>query len=594
MYTIEENKDITSFTTFGLPVRARWFVEYASQRELLHLSRQDLFINNEVLQIGGGSNLLFMGDYDGLVIHSAIKGIKRYDKNADTTYVIAGAGEKWTDFVEWCVDRGLSGIENLAGIPGEVGASAVQNVGAYGVEAGDRIHALECFDCQTRNVVNFRADECEFAYRDSFFKNAGRGRYIVLRVSFRLDPDGRARNLEYGPLKSFAQRLGHEPSLREVADEVKRIRAEKLPDPAEIGSAGSFFKNPMISQRYFDELHRQHPDMPGFPLENGRVKLSAAWLIDHSGLKGCRRGGAEVYRKQPLVIANRGSASAENVAALAREVRRRVRAQFRVDLHPEVNYIDTTIRVTVLGSGTSKGVPEVNCDCHTCTSPYKKDKRTRASVMVSVGGMSLLIDASPDFRAQALREEIHDVDAVLITHSHYDHVGGFDDLRPFCGEKALPVYVRADVNDALHRRLDYCFNGPHYPGAPRFDMRVIENNPFYIRGVKVEPIEVLHGKLPIFSYRIGRFAYVTDAKYISEVEKEKLEGLDVLIVNALMKDNHFAHFTLQEALDLIAEVKPKQAYLTHFNHEMPRHYDLKRELPPNVHPAYDGLKIEIK
>ena len=155
MYMIEENKDITPMTTFGIPVKARYFVEYSSERELLHLSRQDVFLNNEVLHIGGASNLLFLNDYDGLVLHSGIKGIKRYEKDPDTVFVIAGAGEKWTDLVEWSIAEGLAGLENLAGIPGEVGASAIQNVGAYGVEAGERIHAVECFDTITRTTRRF-------------------------------------------------------------------------------------------------------------------------------------------------------------------------------------------------------------------------------------------------------------------------------------------------------------------------------------------------------------------------------------------------------------------------------------------------------
>ena len=208
MVDIIENKDITEFTTFGIPVKARYFAEYSSERELLALSRREEFINNEVLHIGGGSNLVFLNDYNGLVLHSSIKGISEYRKDEDTVFAIVGAGEKWTDFVEWCLDCSLAGVENLAHIPGEVGASAIQNVGAYGVEAKDVIHAVECFDTITRKTVRFSNKECKFGYRDSVFKHEGRGRYFVLRVSFRLNPDGKACNLEYGPLKTLADRLG--------------------------------------------------------------------------------------------------------------------------------------------------------------------------------------------------------------------------------------------------------------------------------------------------------------------------------------------------------------------------------------------------
>ena len=595
MYMIEENKDITPMTTFGSPVKARYFVEYSSERELLHLSRQDVFLNNEVLHIGGASNLLFLNDYDGLVLHSGIKGIKRYEKDPDTVFVIAGAGEKWTDLVEWSIAEGLAGLENLAGIPGEVGASAIQNVGAYGVEAGERIHAVECFDTITRTTRRFTREECRFGYRDSFFKHEGKGRFIVLRVSYRLFPDGKARSLDYGPLRDLAARLGREPSIREVADEVIKVRDSKLPDPAEIGSAGSFFKNPVLPEKYFHSLvDICGEEMPVYPAGEGKVKLSAAWLIDHAGMKGHRCGGAEVYGKQPLVIVNAGGATGEDVARLAEEVREAVRRKFLINLKPEVNYIDTRIHVTVLGSGTSKGVPEIGCRCHVCLSPDEKDKRLRASVLVRTAGMTILIDPSPDFREQALRENLTDIDAVLITHIHYDHVGGIDDLRPFCGWNDLPMYAREDVSSDLKRRLDYCFREHPYPGVPSFDMKVISNHPFYIRGLKVEPVEVYHGKKAIFGYRIGKFAYITDAKSIDEVEKDKLRGLDVLIVNALRDKEHFAHFTLAEALALIEEVKPREAYLTHFNHEIGRHKELESRLPAYVHAAFDGLKIEVE
>ena len=592
--TIEENKDITGFTTFGIPVKARYFAEYSSEKELLKLSRTDEFIDNEILHIGGGSNLLFCEDFNGLVLHSKIKGITRYDKDDETVFAIAGAGEKWTDFVAWCLRNGLEGVENLAGIPGEVGASAIQNVGAYGVEAADLIHAVECFDTVNRTTRRFTNAECRFGYRDSIFKHELKGRFIVLRVSYRLKPGTTARHLGYGPLRDLAHRLGHAPSTSELAEEVVRIRNSKLPDPENIGSAGSFFKNPVISSGLHREIERMSGEtVPCHNVGDNNVKLSAAWLIDHAGMKGYCEGGAVVYEKQPLVIANNGNATADDVVRLADAVRKAVRDKFLVTLQPEVNYIDTTITVTVLGSGTSKGVPEVGCHCSVCTSPFEKDKRLRASVLIRTHGLNIMIDVSPDFREQALKHEIEDIDVALITHEHFDHVGGIDDLRPFCAMRPLPLYVRPDVDSHLRKRLDYCFRDKPYPGVPHFDMKIIGNNPFYIDGLKIVPIEVLHGKLPIFGYRIGSFAYVTDAKTISDVEKEKLENLDVLVINALRDTEHFAHFTIDEALELIKEVKPKCAYLTHFSHEAGRHHDLERRLPKNVFAAYDGLSFKI-
>lgn len=592
MINIIENKDITSYTTFDIPVKARYFAEYASERELLAISRKEEFINNEVLHIGGGSNLVFLSDYNGLVLHSAIKGITEYRKDADTVYAIAGAGEKWTDFVEWCLDRNLAGVENLAHIPGEVGASAIQNVGAYGVEAGDLIHAVECFDNVTRKTVRFTRDECHFGYRDSMFKHEGKGRYYVLRVSFRLIPDGKAQSLSYGPLKELEKKLGHYPSIREVAEEVTAIRDSKLPDPKEIGSAGSFFKNPVIHEEMYRKLVEMYPGLPGYPAGEGMVKVSAAWMIDRVGMKGFSIGGAKVYEKQPLVIVNAGGATGDDVRKLADKVIMKVRSEFYISLKPEANFIDTKIKVTVLGSGTSKGVPEIGCECRVCTSKDIHDKRLRASILIETAGLRLLVDPSPDLRQQALRIGLADIDAVLVTHSHYDHVGGFDDLRPFCSNVDLPVYLRKDVDSDIRKRLDYCFRAHPYPGVPTFEMNVIENKPFYINGIKIEPIEVLHGRLPIFGYRIGNFAYVTDAKYISDAEKEKLENLEVLILNSLRNKPHFAHLSFAEALDLIKELKPKTAYLTHFGHEAGLHQELEERTPENVHPAYDGLVIE--
>ncbi|MBD5172490.1 MAG: UDP-N-acetylmuramate dehydrogenase [Bacteroidales bacterium] len=599
---IEENKDLSPLTTFHIPAKARFYAEYTSEKELLRISRDPVFIENEVLHIGGGSNLLFCTDYDGLVLHSAVKGMKAYQKDAATHYAIVGAGEKWSDFVEWTIDQGLGGLENLAGIPGEAGASAVQNVGAYGVEAGDCIHTVECFDCQTRTTRTFTKEECRFGYRDSFFKHEGKGRYIVLRVAFKLQKESIARTLTYGPLKEWAASLDHSPSLRETADKIKEIRNTKLPDPDVLGSAGSFFKNPVVRGRFHYELEQlsscKIPAIPlGEPDETGHykmVKIPAAWLIDKAGLKGRRIGGARVYPDQPLVIVNEGNASSRDVVELAETVRKEVKKKFFIDLLPEVNYIDTDIRVTVLGSGTSKGVPEIGCSCEVCTSPFEKDKRLRASILVETHGLRLLIDASPDLRMQALTHGIDQLDAVILTHVHYDHVGGIDDLRPYCAYGSLPIYLREDVAKALRQRLDYCFRDQLYPGVPALDLRIIGNHPFYIKGLKIEPIEVLHGQMPIYGYRIGKFAYITDAKSISETEKEKLEGLDTIIVNALRERNHFAHFTIREALNLIEELKPRRAYLTHFNHEAGRHHELLKRLPSNVEPCYDGLKITIK
>lgn len=593
---IEYDKDLTDLTTFRVPSRASIYAEYENEKDLLALSRTPEFTENEFLHIGSGSNLLFLAPFKGIVLHSLIKGITLYQKDAENVFVIAGAGEKWTDLVEWCISNGIAGLENMAGIPGEVGASAVQNVGAYGSEAGDFIHSVECFDIATRKTVLLKNEECQFKYRDSIFKHKAKGQLIVLRVSYRLRMGSDARNIEYAPLRKYAESLGRTPTIRELADEVVRLRDSKLPDPSVIGSAGSFFKNPEISSYYYqEEIQARGIDIPAHPSsEEGKVKLSGAWLIDQCGLKGYKIGGAEVWPSQPLVIANTGSATGRDVELLAEHIAKKVKEKFFIELNPEVNYIDTRIKVTILGSGTSKGIPEIGCQCPTCRSNDPKDKRLRASILVETHGLRILIDASPDLRQQALRTGLRRLDAILLTHQHYDHVGGIDDVRPFCFEKDLPVYANPQTAHDLRTRVDYCFRKHPYPGVPRLELHELECRPFKVEGLEITPIEVMHGKLPIFGYRIGNFAYVTDAKTISDTEKEKLKGLDVLILNCLRVDQpHFAHLILSEALDLIEELKPRRAYLTHGSHGLGKHEDVSKLLPPGVEYTYDGEVITI-
>jgi phosphoribosyl 1,2-cyclic phosphate phosphodiesterase len=510
--------------------------------------------------------------------------------------VIAGAGERWDKFVDYTIAENLGGLENLAGIPGDVGASPVQNVGAYGVEACDRIYAVECFDLESRRTVTLTNEECCFAYRDSRFKHDWKHKYIVLRVAFKLNPSTKATNLTYGPLAALESELGHTPTIRDVRDKVITIRNSKLPDPKEIGSAGSYFKNPIVNPYYFqEELLPHHPDISHHFTENGMVKLSAAWLIDHSGMKGVKHGGAQVFQKQPLVLVNANNATGADVVALAKEVQETVFNKFGVVLTPEVNYINSSIKVTVLGSGTSKGVPELRCNCRVCRSTDIHDKRLRASILVQTHGINLLIDPSPDFRQQAMRADIRHIDAVLITHSHFDHVGGLDDLRPYCLDGDLHLYMRKDVDDDLRRRIDYCFRENLYPGVPVFKTHIIDphNPPITVCGIKVTPIEVMHGKIPICGYRIGNFAYITDAKTIDEQEIEKLRGVDTLIINALRHRPHFAHLSVEESIKIINEINPRKAYLTHICHDLGLYAEENAKLPEGIALAYDGMTLNI-
>lgn len=592
---IEQNKDLRPLTTFNIAAKARYYAEYSSIDELRKLMRSEVYRNNEVLHIGEGSNLLFTEDYDGLILKSNIFGRTVYRKDDHTAFAIAGAGENWDEFVAWTIEQGLSGLENLSLIPGQVGAAAVQNIGAYGVEVSDVIHAVEVFDTLTGEIRRIKVEECKYGYRDSIFKHEAKGIYYVLRVSFRLIPDSQAHTLTYGPLRELAS-ASTPPTPEQVREEIIKIRREKLPDPATTGSAGSFFKNPVVDKYYFEQAVRHiDPTMPAYELPDGRIKLSAAWLIDHAGLKGVSTGGAEIWPRQCLVIANKGNATANDVIKLADMVRHDVKAKYFVDLQPEVNYISSGIEVTVLGSGTSKGVPEIGCRCDTCLSEDTRDKRLRSSVLIRTAAATLLIDPSPDFRQQALLHGIDSIDAVLITHSHYDHVGGLDDLRPFCVNNHVPIYAQKDVIGDLKRRLDYCFTEHPYPGVPVFDVKEVEaNRPFYINGIKILPIRVMHGRLPILAYRIGNFAYVTDASEIDIHEMDDLANLQALIINSLRHKNHFAHYNLEQALEVIQELKPAKAWLTHMSHEMGRHAEIEPKLPDNVKFAYDGLEIKIK
>ncbi|EAY31452.1 MBL fold metallo-hydrolase [Microscilla marina] len=254
------------------------------------------------------------------------------------------------------------------------------------------------------------------------------------------------------------------------------------------------------------------------------------------------------------------------------------------------------MKVTVLGSGTSQGVPVIACDCEVCQSLDYRDQRLRAAIHIEVDNQSIVVDTGPDFRQQMLRERITSLDAVLYTHQHKDHTAGMDDLRSFNfkQEKDVPVYARAEVMQQLKQEFAYIFVAKEkkYPGVLNIEEFIIENRPFDINGTTIIPIEVLHHKLPVFGFRVQNFTYVTDTNYIADNEIEKMKGTEFLILDALRKEEHISHFNIDQALEVIAKVQPKQAYLTHISHKMGLHADVNAELPENVQLAYDGLQIE--
>jgi len=252
--------------------------------------------------------------------------------------------------------------------------------------------------------------------------------------------------------------------------------------------------------------------------------------------------------------------------------------------------------LTFLGTGTSRGVPMVGCDCRVCRSANPRDQRLRSSALLEVNGATLMIDAGPDFRAQLLRENVQRVDAILLTHEHYDHIGGLDDVRALNHfmSQPMPVYAEERVQQAVRHIFSYAFRENKYHGVPEFELLTIDDKaPFEVKGVRVQPIRAMHARLPVLGFRVGNLAYITDANAMSEESKRLLLGCEVLVLNTLQREANLSHFTLDEALQLIDEVKPAQAYLTHISHRLGLYAELQPQLPKNVFLAYDGLRVEI-
>lgn len=323
------------YNTFGIDVSASRFLEYASVAELKEYIAQGA-VTTPFLHIGGGSNLLFTKDYDGLILHSRIGGIEVTAEDSQTVSLRVGAGVVWDDFVACCVEHGWYGAENLSLIPGEVGASAVQNIGAYGVEVKDLITAVETVNVQGYGRV-YSVEECEYAYRSSIFKRPENKSVFVTYVRFRLSKEERY-TLDYGTIRQELAKYPA-PTLPIVRKVIIEIRESKLPDPKVMGNAGSFFMNPIVAKEKLEALQRDYPRIPYYELPDGRVKIPAGWMIDQFGWKGKSLGPAAVHDKQALVLVNRGGAKGSDIVALSDAVRASVRDKFGIDIHPEVNVI---------------------------------------------------------------------------------------------------------------------------------------------------------------------------------------------------------------------------------------------------------------
>ena len=338
MPRILEKISLKSLNTFGVQAYARWYTDINKVEDLQELSSTDQISGKPLLILGGGSNMLFTKDYDGLVMRINIKGIKS-EIIEDNVYVTAGGGEVWNDLVNYCVDNQFAGIENLSLIPGSVGASPIQNIGAYGVELMDVFHSCRAYEIQTGEIREFSNWDCRFSYRDSIFKNELKGAYIIIEVTYKLSKIFSPK-LNYGAIAQELQNRGIlNPSIKNVSEVVSSIRVSKLPDPATIGNAGSFFKNPIVNLGDFRHIQSVFPDIVNYPLDNERIKLAAGWLIEQCGWKGRVIGNTGTWKNQALVLVNHGNATGDEIFELSSQIIKSVQIRFGVILEREVNII---------------------------------------------------------------------------------------------------------------------------------------------------------------------------------------------------------------------------------------------------------------
>jgi UDP-N-acetylmuramate dehydrogenase len=334
---LRENISLRPYNTFKIDARARYFVSFASIEELEECIT--LYDPSSLFVLGGGSNILFTGDYDGAVLKNEIMGIELLHEDADYIYVKAGAGENWHQFVLYCIRHNWAGVENLSLIPGNIGATPIQNIGAYGVELDDVFWSLEALHIFENKVYTFTMADCEFGYRDSIFKNRYRDEFVILSVTLQLKKKP-VFHTSYGAINEELEKLGvKELSIEAVSQAVINIRSARLPDPQTIPNAGSFFKNPEVPVTKYEELKKNFPDMVAYPLAKGTVKLAAGWMIEQCGWKGYRRGDAGCHAKQALVLVNHNNANGNEIYDLSEEILQSVKKKFGVELEREVNII---------------------------------------------------------------------------------------------------------------------------------------------------------------------------------------------------------------------------------------------------------------
>jgi len=337
---LQEHFPLKDITTFHAKVYAKHYTEFASINELKEILSSPEVKGKQFMILGGGSNVLFTGDYNGIIIRNAIKGIEIIKEEGNDVFIKARSGEKWHDFVLYCVSKGYAGIENLSLIPGTVGAGPIQNIGAYGVELKDVLSEVEALNIHTLEVKKFSNSECNFGYRESIFKGKEKGNYIILSVTLKLNKDPKKVNTTYGTISKELEVMGiNTPTIADISKAVINIRSSKLPDPEKIGNAGSFFKNPIITNTRFEKLKALFPDIVSFAAHEGHTKLAAGWLIEQCGWKGKRIGDAGVHKDQALVLVNYGDATGKEIYDLSTQVIKSVKDKFDVELEREVNMI---------------------------------------------------------------------------------------------------------------------------------------------------------------------------------------------------------------------------------------------------------------
>jgi UDP-N-acetylmuramate dehydrogenase len=333
---ILENFSLKKYNSFGVDATAKFFASFASQNEMCEILEQN--ITNKLI-LGGGSNILFTKDFDGIVLKNEIIGIETVEENNDHTYLKAGAGVLWNDFVMYCIANNLAGVENLSLIPGSVGASPMQNIGAYGVEIKNVFHSLNAYHIAEKKMYTFSNTDCEFGYRESVFKNKYKNEFIITDVTFKLNKKP-IFNTSYGAIEDELQKMNVQTkSIKAISDAVINIRQSKLPNPKVIGNAGSFFKNPTIANTQFEQLKNSFPNIVGYAVGNTDTKLAAGWLIEQCGWKGYRKNDAGCHEKQALVLVNYGKAVGNEILQLSNEIIASVNEKFGVTLQREVNII---------------------------------------------------------------------------------------------------------------------------------------------------------------------------------------------------------------------------------------------------------------